>query len=475
MPDVTTGDLRTHGGLKPLAVALPEDGLVFVDPYASWVLEGRKPIILKPRRLKISGRPMFFVKGDRALGIIQLSEPQEIDLDQFRRMADQHLIDEPTRRRSWPGRRKWFAYRVVKLRAFARPLNVERPAGTRGVIRGVKFDGDVVAMFEITKAEGESLDRLREALRSLVPAAKTWADATLEFLKGPKETVDAVRSAPDVARRMLEAVGGGRPVPGTDFPVALRAAIKEGKAAVRALRRADGAEIVRTLEKWLEALEELDRIIPALDNVENDPMVAKLEFDGRDGGAHKHGLRLEVPMTEKDGSHGHAFVVALEAQIADGVTLAAGHVLVSEKDGAHVHAFLSGPGSTDVPSGEIDPALLPSIDAEFLVDFLTIAREQGKDAEVAAFEAELERRGPMVGSRTRDAGEHAHVVKLPDGRVIMTERDGKHAHALLGETTGYDGPHVHELRLPDGAIIRSTTPDLFRRVRAASPEGADDA
>ena len=473
MPDVTAEDLRTEGGLRATAVGgLPADGLILVEPFATKVAQGRKPIIIKARPFRISGRPFLFVSKDRAIGIVQLSQPREIDLAQFRRLQDQHLIDEATRKKFFPGRRRFWAYRIVRLQLFDKPLQIERPRGAQVFIRGVKFSGDVVAMFDITKADADALDNLRASLRELVPAAERWSKSVLRFLEGPAVAVQAVRSAPDVARRMLAAVGGGAPKAGAAFPAALRVVIRTGRQTVRTLRREDGAGIVRRLEKWIEDLEVIDRLIPTLADVENDP-IAKAGFDGRDAGAHRHGLQVDAELTNFDGAHGHVFVLASDVQLPDGTSLDAGEVLETQLDGAHLHAFLSGPGAAVIPSGEIDETLLPALDDEALHDFLEIARGQDRVAEVEAFEAETARRGASM--RVRRAGEHEHVVRLPNGDEAKTNRDGKHGHSLLAESTGYDGPHVHDLPLPGGIVLASMTTEEYRRVKAALNEGGADA
>lgn len=479
MPDVTSEDLRTEGGARATAVAgIPADGLIIVEPFAKWVAQGRKPIIVKSRPYRIAGRPFLFVTKNNALGIIQLSQPREIDVAQFRKLQDQHLIDEATRKKFWPGRRRFWAYRVVRLQLFDKPLQIDRPRGSQVLIRSVKFMGDVVALFDITKADADALDSLRESLRELVPVADRWAKSVLRFLEGPAAAVRVVRSAPDVARRMLATVGGGTPKEGAAFPAALRAVIRTGRQTVRVLRREKGGEIVRRLEKWLEDLEEIDRLIPSLADVENEP-VAKAGGDGRDAGAHRHGLQTDVEMTAFDGAHGHVFVLAADVQLPDGTTLEAGDVLQTLSDGAHLHAFLSGPGAAVIPFGEIDETLLPALDDETLHDFLEIARDQDRVAEVEAFEAEVARRGAPSSMRVRRAGEHEHVVRLPNGDEIKTDRDGQHGHALLAESTGYDGPHVHDLPLPGGVILASMAPEEYRRAKAAigaaPSEGGADA
>ncbi len=412
MPDdLTTEELETDGGARPVAVGappqrprdIPNEGLILVEPFATWVAQGIKPVVIKSRPYKISGRPMLLVTKDRALGVLTLSEAREIGVAEFKRTVDLHRIDEKTRKKFWPGKKKFWAYKVLKLQVFAAPLLIRRPPGAQVTIRDIEFKSEVAELYDVTKAD--AVEALRAAVGSLARVASAWAKSVLPFLQGPKEAVRLVKETPAVVQEIAKLIRA-RPGEALDlpFPKALRGVLRTGPSALKALGRpgAEPSGIADQVKRLLGKLAEVEKILPALARVEDEPVIRKADYAGRIAGAHSHRLNVDAGVTELDGAHVHAF------------SGADGNVLTSEFDGAHVHA-LAGPEGTELS--------------------------------------------------TPPAGEHSHVVRLPDGGEVATDlREGKHGHALLFASTGRDGPHVHTLKMSDGTTLTSMVPGDFRRV-----------
>lgn len=410
--DLTTEELETDGGAKPVAVGapppprvIPTEGLILVEPFATWVAQGLKTIVIKSLPRKISGRPMLLVTKDRALGVLTLSQGREIGIAEFKRTADLHRIDEKTRKKFWPGKKKFWAYKVLKLQVFAAPLMINRPRGAQVLIRDIEFKSEVAELYDVTKAD--VADEFRDAVGSLARAAPDWAKSVLPFLQGPAGAVRLVKDTPGAVGKLAQLVGA-RPggAPDLPFPKALGSVIRIGPRAVKALRRpgAEPSGAADQVERLLGVLAEVAKILPALARVEDEPVIAKADPDGRNAGAHRHRLDVRAGSTELDGAHTHAFPGP------DGA------LLVSEFDAAHAHAF-QGPESD---GGLAIPA----------------------------------------------TGEHSHTVRLSDGGEISTDpRGGKHGHSLLFASTGYDGPHVHGLSMPDGTVVDSMVAGDFWEAR----------
>lgn len=409
--DLTTAELETDGGARPVAVgaqprprAIPNEGLILVEPFATWVAQGIKPVVIKSRPFKISGRPMLLVTKDRALGVLTLSRPREIGLAEFGRTVDLHRIDEKTRKKFWPGKKKFWAYKVLKLQVFAAPLLIRRPPGAHVTIRDIEFKSKVADLYDVTKAD--AVEALRAAVGSLARGASVWAKSVLPFLQGPQEAVRLIKETPAAVQEIAKLIRA-RPSEALDlpFPMALKAVLRAGPGAVKVLGRPGGEPpgVADQVGRLLKKLAEVEKILPALARVEDEPNIRKADYWGLDAGAHLHQLDVDAGRTRLDGAHAHAF------------SAGEGAVVTSEFDGAHVHA-VDGSESAEL---SIPPG-----------------------------------------------GEHSHAVRLPDGIEVSTDRsEGKHGHSLLFETTGYDGPHVHTIKMPDGTVHTSMTPGDFRRIK----------
>ncbi len=83
MPDLSVPNLVAEGGIKPMATgsfAMPEDALLFIEPFISQLIEGKKKIIIKSKPYKVSGSDLLLVTRNKAIGIIRVSAPKQINV-----------------------------------------------------------------------------------------------------------------------------------------------------------------------------------------------------------------------------------------------------------------------------------------------------------------------------------------------------------------------------------------------------------
>ena len=134
---------RRFGGVLDLEKArLKEaraiDGLVLVPDAADRVVDGTKEAVVKSRKLDIVDREMFLVASDDALGIIQLGEPRQVGITEFRKLEDVHKVSEEERKRDWPDERTLWIYPIVQFNPFFSPRKLTRPAGSQAVIKNIE-------------------------------------------------------------------------------------------------------------------------------------------------------------------------------------------------------------------------------------------------------------------------------------------------------------------------------------------------
>ncbi len=278
MPDISTGQLATEGGLKPIAVSglkIPEDGIIVVQPFADKLLDGSKTVLVKSRPFKISGKDYLLLTRNKALGIIKLSAPRQINLKEFRELKERHKIDEKTRKKFWPDKKKFWAYRVLKIRVFAAPIPIDAVKGPQVVVRGVKLQAkDARSVFELAKAEGDALMRFGAWLRVVAAEADEWSKSVLRFVKGPKKAVRVIREFPAFVRSIARSFPAGEKVDAeVGFPKAVEQAISWGEKASKALAGIGRKDLSGALQKALDRLREVEKLLDSIQEAENNPIL----------------------------------------------------------------------------------------------------------------------------------------------------------------------------------------------------------
>lgn len=99
-------------------------GLVVVPPHGDFIIEGRKKVLVKSRRYRMSGERLLVIQQKKALGIIVLGEPREIPLSEFARWRPAHLVSEAERKKWWGGKKRFWLFPVRRLRRLRAPIPV---------------------------------------------------------------------------------------------------------------------------------------------------------------------------------------------------------------------------------------------------------------------------------------------------------------------------------------------------------------
>lgn len=130
---------------------LVKSGLPLVSPHAEMIWKKKKTLIIKKKKLDLSKFKILCDYDRKAYGFIRCQEPEEIDLDEFRKLKDKHLISDEARNQWWPSAKKFWTYEIRDFFAFTQPRKIKKSAqGTQTSIREVifkkaKFDPRIAA------------------------------------------------------------------------------------------------------------------------------------------------------------------------------------------------------------------------------------------------------------------------------------------------------------------------------------------
>jgi hypothetical protein len=129
--------------------------------------------------------------------------------------------------------------------------------------------------FELTDADAKSLVNLSAWLRVLASKAKKWSDSALRFVTGPKETVDLIRSFPAKIKRYASVFKiEGEADKEASFTTALDKTLSWAKKTLTAVKDTDQKTLIDGLKELIKELEMIDKIVAALQNVEDEPNLA---------------------------------------------------------------------------------------------------------------------------------------------------------------------------------------------------------
>jgi len=284
MPDLSTQNLQTNGGTgrkgTAIATSIPTDGLVFTESFIRQMTGGAKQVLVKSRPFKINGRDLLLVTRKSAVGIIRLSSPSKINLKQFLELESQHRITTAERKKWWPTKKSFWAYRIVSLKLFANPIDIEPIVGPHIIVRNIKLDITKAPLyFELTKAESDALANYGAWLTVLSSKAKKWSDQTIGLISGPPSVVEVIRDFPrkvsEFASSLSQAHGGEA---GNDasFLKVLTEAQSWGKKALSAIETSGPKDLASGIRESLEELSVISRVVNALEKTEEDSVTLDL-------------------------------------------------------------------------------------------------------------------------------------------------------------------------------------------------------
>lgn len=124
---------------------LPTDGLIVSPAWmAEAVLGGRKTLIVKTRPFEIAGKRYLLISERKALGVVTLGKLRDVDLDELKRIADQHLISDDVRsdwaktQKSWK-KGPFYAWPVAVESKFDEPVETNIGPGPQVLARDVEL------------------------------------------------------------------------------------------------------------------------------------------------------------------------------------------------------------------------------------------------------------------------------------------------------------------------------------------------
>jgi len=137
-------------------------GLPLVAPHATWIMQGKKTMIVKARHLGVYvDRPLYLIEiiGDEeglALGVIRLKPPHPILWKEFLALYPRHLISPEEAERWWGRRYQLYAYDFEILERFDEPKKVRVERGVQTYIKEVQFLSELE--FAVPGMEGIDYD-----------------------------------------------------------------------------------------------------------------------------------------------------------------------------------------------------------------------------------------------------------------------------------------------------------------------------
>jgi hypothetical protein len=156
-------------------------------------MEGYKTHVIKKRYFpNMVGIPLVLVEGDKALGVIILEEPEEVEgWEEFRRTRELHRVSDEEALEWWGDFDVLYLYPVRRVLRYEEPKSVEVPVGVQTFIKEVVFResggyyypswferiGDSEAVEEVRRVIKEVMDygeweEYFERLRSIVERDK---------------------------------------------------------------------------------------------------------------------------------------------------------------------------------------------------------------------------------------------------------------------------------------------------------------
>lgn len=117
-------------------------GLYLTSPHSELIHTGAKTAIVKSKKFtEHINEPLYLISDDKCYGVIKLSEPEEIDKEEFDERYEEHLVENFERKEWWNDNFPLFIYEVEVVKKFEPVRGVEIPRGIQVFLRpeSVKF------------------------------------------------------------------------------------------------------------------------------------------------------------------------------------------------------------------------------------------------------------------------------------------------------------------------------------------------
>jgi uncharacterized protein YecE (DUF72 family) len=105
-------------------------GLIIVEPYGDYIVDYSKTIIVKSKNFStITNNKMLLIQNKLGIAIIILDSPYELTINQFNKLYKKHKINSKDRLDWWPSYKILYAYNILFLQVFPKPILLDYPQG----------------------------------------------------------------------------------------------------------------------------------------------------------------------------------------------------------------------------------------------------------------------------------------------------------------------------------------------------------
>ncbi len=116
-------------------------GRIFASPHGISIWDKKKKAILSPRKDEIyTEGPVYLIEGGKALGIIIIGEPREVDLERAIELKNLHCISDLEIKNWWKASRPLYYYPVRLISKFDPPKSIVVPENSKKYLEVVKFE-----------------------------------------------------------------------------------------------------------------------------------------------------------------------------------------------------------------------------------------------------------------------------------------------------------------------------------------------
>lgn len=157
-------------------------GLYLVEPHARLIWEGKKRLIVKSKAFEnFLGKEVFFLDKNYCYGVLKITGIQKISLEDFKKLAKEHLISEEEREDWWKDKNVLYAYYFDIVEKFAEPKKVLVPKGAQTFIKNFLFEEELEETSSI-KTRGSELEAhaLSPVVIQLIKDVKTYDPSKLD-------------------------------------------------------------------------------------------------------------------------------------------------------------------------------------------------------------------------------------------------------------------------------------------------------
>lgn len=95
------------------------NGLYLHEQQVHLVADNRKSLLIRPIKLeKYVDEPLFLLSKNKIFGIVKLSPPKELNIDEFKNTYKEHLINDYQRKKWWPDKTTFYSYKIELQQLF---------------------------------------------------------------------------------------------------------------------------------------------------------------------------------------------------------------------------------------------------------------------------------------------------------------------------------------------------------------------